>query len=98
MRFLRSETFGLLVFVPCPSAPEWFPRRIFAIAIEVAVLGCQCEIHIVVTRGKFLTERKKAQTQTFESDIFRWGRGLAREGVGAKKIGMSLETREIKLF
>ena len=31
-------------------------------------------------------------------DIFRWGRGLPREGVGAKKFGMSLETREIKLF
>ena len=31
-------------------------------------------------------------------DIFRWGRGLPREGVGAKKFGMPLETREIKLF
>ena len=31
-------------------------------------------------------------------DIFRWGRGLPCEGVGAKKFGMSLETREIKLF
>ena len=30
-------------------------------------------------------------------DIFRWGRGLPCEGVGAKKFGMSLETREIKL-
>ena len=31
-------------------------------------------------------------------DIFRWGRGLPREGVEAKKFGMSFETREIKLF
>ena len=31
-------------------------------------------------------------------DIFRWGRGLPHEGVGAKKFGMPLETREIKLF
>ena len=31
-------------------------------------------------------------------DIFRWGGGLPREGVGAKKFGMALETREIKLF
>ena len=31
-------------------------------------------------------------------DIFRWGGGLPHEGVGAKKFGMPLETREIKLF
>ena len=31
-------------------------------------------------------------------DIFRWGGGLPREGVGAKKFGMPLEPREIKLF
>ena len=31
-------------------------------------------------------------------DIFRWGRGLPRERVGAKKFDTSLETREIKLF
>ena len=43
-------------------------------------------------------EEKRAQTQTSESDIFRWGRGLPREGVGAKRFGMSLETREFKLF
>ena len=27
-----------------------------------------------------------------------WGGGLPREGVGAKKFGMSLEARETKLF
>ena len=31
-------------------------------------------------------------------DILRWGGGLPREGVGAKKFGMSLENREVKLF
>ena len=30
--------------------------------------------------------------------FLRWGRGLPRKGVGAKKFGMPLETREIKLF
>ena len=45
-----------------------------------------------------IRDEKGTQTQTFWSDIFRWGRGLPREGVGAKKFGMSLETREIKLF
>ena len=33
-----------------------------------------------------------------KSGYFRWGRGLPHEGAGAKKFGMSLETREIKLF
>ena len=31
-------------------------------------------------------------------DIFWWGGGLPREGVGAKKFGMSLETQGIKLL
>ena len=37
---------------------------------------------------------KRAQTQTFESRYFP---GLPRQQVEAKKFGMSLETREIKL-
>ena len=41
---------------------------------------------------------KRAQIQLSSLDIFRWGRGLPHEGVGAKKFDMSLETREIKLF
>ena len=43
-------------------------------------------------------QEKGAQTQTFWSGYFRWGRGLPCEGVGPKKFDMSLETREIKLF
>ena len=31
-------------------------------------------------------------------DIFWWGGGLVREGVGAEKFGMSVETQGIKLF
>ena len=45
-----------------------------------------------------IREEKQTQTQTFGPDIFGWGGGLPCEGVGAKKFGMSLETREIKLF
>ena len=41
---------------------------------------------------------KEPKPNLLSPDIFRWGRGLPREGVGAKKFGMSLETREIKLF
>ena len=41
---------------------------------------------------------KEPKPKLLSPDIFRWARGLPREGVGAKKLGMSLETREIKLF
>ena len=42
--------------------------------------------------------KKEHKPKLLSLDIFRWGRGLPREGVGAKKFGMCLETREIKLF
>ena len=42
--------------------------------------------------------KKEHKPKLLSPDIFRWGRGLPREGVGVKKFGMSLETREIKLF
>ena len=60
---------------------------------------------LIPCEGRFLKKiallrhEKRAQTQTFESGYFaRWGKGLPRERVGAKKFGMPLETREIKLF
>ena len=43
-------------------------------------------------------EEKEPKPKLFGPDIFGWGEGLPREWVGAKKFGMSLETREIKLF
>ena len=42
--------------------------------------------------------RKEPKPKLFCPDIFRWGTGLPHEGLGAKKFGMSLETREIRLF
>ena len=45
----------------------------------------------------FAWSHSVSKTQTFGSGYFRWGRGLPREGVGAKKFGMSLETREGEL-
>ena len=43
-------------------------------------------------------KKKEPKLKLFGPDIFGWGGGLPREGVGAKKFGMPLETREIKLF
>ena len=54
-----------------------------------AVLHCNSE-----SSGK----KNEPKPKLLGPDIFRWGGVLPREGVGAKKFGMSLETREIKLF
>ena len=43
-------------------------------------------------------KKKEPKPKLFGPDIFGWGGCLPREWVGAKKFGMSLETREIKLF
>ena len=42
--------------------------------------------------------KKEPKPKLLSPDIFRRGRGLPREGVGAKKFDMCLETREIKLL
>ena len=42
--------------------------------------------------------KKEPKPKVLSRDIFWWGGGLPREGVGAKKFGMSLETQGIKLF
>ena len=48
---------------------------------------------------RFLSGKKKEPKPKLSGpDIFRWGGGLPRERVGAKKFDTSLETREIKLF
>ena len=35
--------------------------------------------------------KKEHKPKFLSPDIFRWGRGLPHEGVGAKKFGMSLK-------
>ena len=37
--------------------------------------------------------KKEPQPKLFGPDIFGWGGGLPREGVGAEKLGMSFETQ-----
>ena len=43
-------------------------------------------------------KKKEPKPKLFGQDIFGWGGGLPREGLGGEKFGMSLETRQIKLF
>ena len=52
----------------------------------------------VFSAGLNQARKTNPKPKLLSPDIFRWGRGLPREGVGAKKFGMPLETREIKLF
>ena len=42
--------------------------------------------------------KKEPKPKLLSQDIFWWGRGLPREGVGAKKFGTSLETQGIYFF
>ena len=51
-----------------------------------------CGLHAVVRH-----EEQEHKPKLLSPDIFEWGRGLPREGVGAKKFDMSLGTREIQL-
>ena len=51
------------------------------------------ELHRITSGTK-----KEPKPKLLSPDIFWWGGGLPREGVGAKKFGMSLETQGIKLF
>ena len=43
-------------------------------------------------------KKKEPKPKLFGPDIFGWGGGLAREGVGAKKFGMSFETHGNQIF
>ena len=47
---------------------------------------------------KYQARKRNPNLKLLSPDIFWWGGGLPREGVGAKKFGMSLETQGIKLF
>ena len=52
----------------------------------------------IATKSLDSGTKKEPKPKLLSPDIFWWGGGLPREGVGAKKFGMSLETQGIKLF
>ena len=56
-------------------------------------------LHPPISRPNvFRHKKKEPKPKLLSPDIFWWGGGLPREGVGAKKFSMSLETQGIKLF
>ena len=62
-------------------------------AISAAQLSENYSATSVFTRGMLQGWEKEHKPKLLNPDIFRWGRGLPHEGVGAKKFGMSLETQ-----
>ena len=46
----------------------------------------------------FSGKKREPKPKLLGMGILRWGGSFPREGVGAEKFHMSLETREIKLF
>ena len=69
-----------------PNRPKWTSSgqngRTLTILVEFAFSG----------------KKKEPKPKLVGPDIFGWGGGLPREGVGAKKLGMSLEAQQTKLF
>ena len=57
-----------------------------------------CESRVPLNSLPYQSTEKDPKPKLLSPDIFRLGWGLPRQRVGAKKFGMSLETREIKLF
>ena len=55
-------------------------------------------IYTVQEHLLFSGKKKEPKPKLFDSDIFGWGGGLPREGVGAKKFGMSFETQGNQTF
>ena len=62
--------------------------------------GWKC-LQSLATNGSlwpFLRHEREPKPKLLSPDIFWWGGGLPREGVGAKKFGMSLETQGYQTF
>ena len=77
----------------CVSA-MWLRTRHVCVHMFLDSLSKSCSSLSSLTSGT----RKEPKPKLLTLDIFHLGRGLPREGVGAKKFGMLLETREIKHF
>ena len=85
----KCPNFGRDSMLRCRRIDEYFSS---------SIESCRTATEFCRKEGHFSGTGKEPKPKLLSPDIFRWGRGLPREGVGAKKFDMSLETREIKLF
>ena len=58
------------------------------------IKNCPNTIHPIIQQAS----KKSTKTKLLGPDIVRWGEGLSREGVGAKRFGMSLEAQGKRTF
>ena len=88
----REHPRGLIsLFSALQGLPTKHPTKVSTEGWTVGVhLSC---FHLFCSLTK-----KEPKPKLLSPHIFWWGGGLPREGVGAKKFGMSLETQGIKLF
>ena len=83
----------------CPPNPIFEQFSDFSADFFLYLLGqAECCIFPFFLPISQALKKKKPKPKLLSPDIFQWGGGLPRERVGAKKFGMSLETRGIKLF
>ena len=76
-------------------AQPWYARKS---GNSPAPESC-CENSLLTPTALFLLrQEEEPKPKLLGPDVLRWGGGLPREGVGAEKFGMSLETRETKFF
>ena len=54
---------------------------------------CVCDVTCRESNASKSGKKKEHKLKLLGPDIFRWGGGLPREGVGAKKFSMSIETQ-----
>ena len=75
------------------TAPGEFP-------IELSHRCDRLQVQFLVGEAFLLTSGRKNEPKPklLGADIFRWGGGLPREGVGAKKFGMSFATQGNQTF
>ena len=99
MYILRPHAVGILYAPPFYISST--PRRVFSGVGGVGVYKIwprKLVSAILVCELCISGKKKEPKSKLLGPDVLRWGGGLPREGVGAEKFGMSLETRETKLF
>ena len=81
------------------KVPQWGIRCRDADALKNLVcLRGEGEAPKVIYVKHFFRHEKEHKLKLLSPDLFRWGGVLPREGVGAKKFGVSLKTKEIQTF
>ena len=77
--------------IPCDTRACGEKNRLRMAMRDFGALRCGNTLRY---RLQFSGKKKEPKPKLFGLDIFGWGGGLPREGVGAQKFGMSFQTQE----